>query len=223
MAYILCLETSTDVCSVSLSKNEVVLASVTITEVRKHSAELTTAINTCIANANINIQDLSAIAISDGPGSYTGLRVGASTAKGMCMALGVPLITIPTLYSLAHQYFKSDQYVMPTIDARRMEVYTTIFRNDETVEPVHSFIWEQSSVQLLAKKYSPLIICGNGISKAEHLFSNTDVTLIPCEANADWMVPLAHTKFEKSAFVDLAYHDPFYFKSPNITIPKKLI
>ncbi len=167
--------------------------------------------------------DLSAIAISNGPGSYTGLRVGASVAKGMCYALGIPLIAIPTLQSLAWAE-RPDRKVLATIDARRMEVFACLYDNGIQFDKVHSLIWSKETAEQLSSDHSSLIICGNGIEKGAHFFDDIDhIKIRPSQCSAIHLVDLAQISYTRGEFVDVAYHDPFYFKSPHITTPKKVI
>ena len=187
----------------------------------KHSAQLTSLIRELCSAANIKMKDIDAIAISDGPGSYTGLRVGASTAKGICLALNKPLIAISTLKALAHEYIAQGERVMSTIDARRMEAYGAVFCKEESFE-TKSWIWSEEIALGLSSEYSQLIICGNGIEKGKGFFEQyKNVDLRPSKCSASHLVPLAYQKYKASEFVNVAYHDPFYFKSPNITKSKK--
>ena len=223
MAHLLCIETSTDLCSVSISQESEVLITKVIEEGKRHSAELTNIIKDSLDSANVLPDRLSAVAISDGPGSYTGLRVGASTAKGLCMALDIPLIAIPTLELIASQY-SHHRFVLSTIDARRMEVYAAVYQDFKLVEDVHSLIWDKKTVEELENKYTDLLICGNGVDKAKDILACFPaISSIHTEPLANMMAPLAWRKYSDNSFVDIAYHSPFYFKRPNITAPKKLI
>lgn len=223
MALILSIETATDVCSVALAEDDRILSQRTPLEGMRHSSILTTLIHEVVTESGFLMKDLSAVAISNGPGSYTGLRVGASTAKGICHALEIPLIAISTLESLAHN-IKGASHVMATIDARRMEVYAAIYSNGRLITDVHNLIWSPDSIEELSNNYSTITICGNGIEKAELLFKGfKNINRQPTKCNAALLVPLAHKHYCHEYFVDIAYHDPFYYKSPNITVPKPLI
>jgi len=223
VALILSIETATEVCSVALADDDRLLSQRTLEKGMRYSAILTTLINEVVVESGYFMKNISAVAISNGPGSYTGLRVGASTAKGICHALDIPLIAVSTLESLAYT-IKGGDPVMATIDARRMEVYAAIYSGKKIMEDVHALIWSSESIQNLSNKYNSLTICGNGVTKAELLLNNYDhIIRHPSECNAALLVPLAHESFQKESFADIAYHDPFYYKSPNITVPKSLI
>lgn len=223
MAHILCIETSTDLCSVSVSHKSDVLITRIIEEGKRHSSELTTLIQGALGASQLEMSDLSAVAISDGPGSYTGLRVGASTAKGLCLALGIPLLAISTLEVLAFEHMDQG-CVVATIDARRMEVYAAIYHKSHLIKDVHSLIWTESSVSELVKKYTDVLICGNGALKAQDLLLRyPSISFVHTDPLASMLVPLAWNSFSNGFFADIAYHSPFYFKKPNITSPKRLI
>jgi len=219
---ILCIETATPVCSVAISDKGREIANKTLAEGQRHSSELAVIIAGCLSEARIKQSDLTAIAISDGPGSYTGLRVGASTAKGLCYGLEIPLIAIPTLQCISAQYRSKDVVVMPSIDARRMEAYTAIYRRGQELRPIRSTIWTEEVLNELVQSYGPITICGDGIAKIEGQVNPPEEIIIsPNTANASLMCGLAHDFYEVGTFVDIAYHSPLYYKSPNITTPKR--
>ena len=219
---ILCIETATKVCSVAIGNHGECISSLTETEGLRHSAMLTKMIEQVLAKAAVKISDLDAIALSDGPGSYTGLRVGASVAKGLCFGRSIPLLTISTLKALAFQYRNSVHYILPTIDARRMEAYFAIYYQGSLVQAPEAIIWDKESVEELSASYPSLMICGDGIDKASSLFkgySNVKVQATTCDAQ-NLILP-SYEKFLSEDFSDVAYHKPFYYKSPNITVSKK--
>ena len=224
--YILGIETASDVCSVAISRDDVIIAETTIATGMRHSSALTGLIKEVLSVADISNDKISAIAISDGPGSYTGLRVGASTAKAMCYALDIPLIAIPTLEALINEAgAESDRVVLSTLDARRMEVYALIMKGDGTiVKDTHALIWSAEEISSLYENYGALTICGTGVEKAKELLAAyPDIDQHVSVCNARLLLPLAHAKYAQDDFVDIAYHDPFYYKSPNITKSKKRI
>jgi len=224
VAFILSLETATDICSVALSDSyDNIVAHRTLEPGKRHSQLLTSLIKDVLSDAAVSMSDLSAVALSDGPGSYTGLRVGASTAKALCYGLDIPLISIPTLDALAVGHTRDqNNYIMSTIDARRMEVYASVYKHSRQLTDVHSIIWSEEAIQKLIHDYEPLTICGDGVAKAKDLFRDyPQVRIAPSKCSASDLAPLAHEKFDAKVFADLAYHDPFYFKSPNITTSKK--
>jgi tRNA threonylcarbamoyladenosine biosynthesis protein TsaB len=220
--YILCLETSASNCSVALThpKGDLVLAGSTD---NNHAEALIPMIEQILLQAEINIKAIQAIAISAGPGSYTGLRIGASTAKGLCFGLNVPLIAINTLEALAHAAIEStdgtyDMY-WPMIDARRMEVYEALYNNDLSIQrPMNNLILTEP-MDLNALMDKRVLICGDAAVKAQ--------TLLPFDANTDikqharYLLPLSKLYFERSQFADLTAFEPDYLKFANITSSKK--
>lgn len=182
-----------------------------------HAENLHLFIKEVISESNITINDLSAISISSGPGSYTGLRIGFSAAKGLSYALNIPLIKIDTLKSLSNSILsetKQDAYYCPLIDARRMEVYFAIHDSalNEINKPSNLILTEESiSIFNLDK---PVYFFGDGITKAKSfLESNPKFKFIEdCMPSSKHLVKLAYNKFSKNDFEDLAYSEPFYLK-----------
>jgi tRNA threonylcarbamoyladenosine biosynthesis protein TsaB len=245
---ILCLETATDICSVGIV-NETNPADCIIHQAvnnNSHATEITLLIEACLREKNCQMADLKAVAISDGPGSYTSLRVGAATAKGICYALNLPLIAVNTLESLACAALKetgkqgANILYCPMIDARRMEVYCQLFKNTEGVldnvsdnskvsdtlipyAELEAKIIDNQSFELEIAAGKQLIFCGNGAEKCRPLFENTpSVFFSKIETcSAIHLFDLAVTAFHQQQFADTAYHTPQYFKAPNITISKK--
>lgn len=226
MGVLLLLETATEICSVAISRDRQIIAHKETSEQYKHSAELTTLIEQCLAEAAIDLNDLNAIALSSGPGSYTALRVGSSTAKGLCYALNIPLIAIDTLQSLAYATSNSveDENALycPMIDARRMEVYTALFDFQyQAVTEVAPMIVDSTTFQTYFEQGRAIIFSGNGASKCQSVITSTLARFAPIVCNAKHLITLAHDAFEQQQFVDTAYFKPEYGKAPNITIPKK--
>ncbi len=226
--YILHIETSTIICSVALSKGSVLLEYLDMEEGMNHAALLAPAIERLLQSASIRPSDLDAIAVCSGPGSYTGLRVGSSTAKAMAYSLGKPLIAIPTLQALAQAAF--DQYpdtefALPMIDARRQEVYTAIYRRSfEEVLPVSSAILTEEFFTHGIPVSGTIVSCGDGclkIGDLAHLAPGLQVdTTILCSAKH--MITLAVDAFIKGNFENPLHFVPHYLKPPNITEPKKV-
>jgi tRNA threonylcarbamoyladenosine biosynthesis protein TsaB len=174
--------------------------------------------------AGIALADLSAVAVSGGPGSYTALRIGLSTAKGICYALRKPLIAIDTLSALAGQaqreYPREGALYAPMIDARRMEVYLGLF--DANLQPLMKPEAAVLEPGLFDSWSTQLIIgCGNGAPKALEVFSSIPFQVAPVICSAAHLILPALEAFSKSEFADLAYYEPFYLKPPNITTPRK--
>ena len=223
---ILLIETATNVCSVGLVKNGQLIAQKRAEKQMSHASLLTITIQALIADNQIEMSSLEAVAISIGPGSYTGLRIGLSTAKGICYALNIPLIAVDTLKSLAwktQQLYPKATYFVPMIDARRMEVYTSIydFGLNEVIERQAKIIDESSFQELLAKEKT-VVFAGNGAMKCAETLENSNAKFIELDCSAENLPALANDAFLRKDFADMAYIEPFYLKSPNITTPKKI-
>jgi len=225
--YILHIETSTGICSVALSQGRRILACHDMEEGMNHTAMLAPAIEVIMKEADLTPADLSAIAVSSGPGSYTGLRVGSSTVKAMAYSLGKPILSVPTLEALAKAAFDrhpESEYALPMIDARRKEVYAALFdRSLNEIWPVSSVILDEEFFLKGLPSSGKIIACGDGSAKigdlalvAPHL---TVDAMIRCSAGH--LVPLAVYLFEKEKFDNPLHFVPYYHKPPNITEPKR--
>jgi len=215
---LLSIDTSTRGCSVALHGDAGLLASYELYTDRSSSAMLTTLMSSAVEHVGYTLQDLDAISVAKGPGSYTGLRVGVSTAKGLCYALDKPLIAINTLEAMALQvssFFSGDFLLCPMIDARRMEVYTAVFDSDhKVVEPTRALILDENSFQDLLKS-NKVIFFGDGAAKCRPLFEgNPNAVFISEEIrpSAKTVGKLASAAFENAVFEDLASFEPFYLK-----------
>lgn len=218
MALILCLETSATNCSVALSENGLLIQEAKSQLPMSHGKEITLLIKKCIDSGGKVMKDLDAIAISGGPGSYTGLRVAASTAKGICYALEIPLISINTLHIIAEPYLDQEfDYIIPTIDARRDEIYYLVIKRDKIIVDSTNLILDNMSFDA----YQNAIICGDGAEKTERIIDNQYNTYDGNGPLASNMCRIAESKFNQGDVENLAYYSPFYFKSPNITQSKK--
>ena len=228
MAVILNIDTSTDYCSVALTAEGMVLAHQETCGGRNHAALLSDYIKYCLDFAREKELKLEAVAVSTGPGSYTGLRIGLSEAKGLAYALDIPLIGIDTLRIMAcnvmfTQELEGDEIFVPMIDARRMEVYTAAF--DFALEPV----MEQQALILTPESYSDIIATnrkvlffGNGSDKARDLIKADNVEFIPdIHPLAIDMIALAERAYSQRQFMDIAYSVPNYIKDFQATTPKK--
>lgn len=222
MATVLHLETTTTNCSVSLARNGELLAFEEHSSAQySHAEELHPFMTKVIEDAQIEFNQLDAVAVSMGPGSYTGLRIGVSAAKGLCFALEIPLISISTLQSLARQAKIVKGYVIPLLDARRMEVYSAVYSpdNKEVRKVEAEIISEQSFRDYLDQ--NPCILIGPGAAKCSEVVQHENATF---ETNklpsARDMVPLAWEKWQKKEFEDVAYFEPYYLKD-FITTAKK--
>ncbi len=213
MAYILNLETATKNCSVSIANGGKVLAVREIaTENFSHAEKLHVFIEECLQEANLTFQNINAVAVSKGPGSYTGLRIGVSAAKGFCYALNIPLISVDTLELLAKKVTIENGIIVPMIDARRMEVYTAFFGNDYTkISETEAKVIDENS---FFEVQVPMHLVGDGAIKLKSVLTDTkfnfyDEILYP---SALEMCQLSFDKFKISDFEDVAYFEPFYLK-----------
>ncbi len=230
MSLILNIESATDICSIAISRDNEILALREIVG-NSHAEQMTLLINECLDIAGLKINDLEAVAISNGPGSYTSLRIGASTAKGVCYALDLPLIAIDTLESLALAAFNEakdeDALYCPMIDARRMEVYTTLYKYSkdtgglEEIEPMHPKIIDEDSFSEYLEKNQKIIFCGNGAPKCQETLQQPYTLFLPIISSARYLILISYKKNLIQEFVDVAYHTPQYLKAPNITKPKQ--
>jgi len=216
MSLILSIETATPVCSVALHKEKQLIASYELHTERSHSDQLTTLIEQICKQTGFQVSDLAAIAVSKGPGSYTGLRIGVATAKGLCFALNKPLVAINTLEAMVWQvnsFFDENTLFCPMIDARRMEVYSLVANSrGEILEETQAKIIDASSFEafLAAQK---VVFFGNGAKKCKNVLQHTHAIFL------DDIYPLAKTvgllaqqKFENQDFENLIYFEPFYLK-----------
>lgn len=222
MGYILNIETATKNCSVALAKEgEIILCKEIAEEGYSHAERLHVFIEEIIKEAGISLSDLSAIAVSQGPGSYTGLRIGVSAAKGLCFALEIPLIAVDTLQVLASQVNVADGLIVPMIDARRMEVYSAIFspKFDKKREILAEIIDGDSFSDRSEKLYfvgDCAEKCKSVLIKENHLFLE-DIKY----PSAKEMSILSYQKFKTNDTVDVAYFEPYYLKDFMVTTPKK--
>ncbi|MEZ4858866.1 MAG: tRNA (adenosine(37)-N6)-threonylcarbamoyltransferase complex dimerization subunit type 1 TsaB [Flavobacteriaceae bacterium] len=214
MTKILCLETATTNCSVTLSENGSVIA---FREDKgkefTHAEQLHVFIEEVLKESHTPLEEIAAIAISKGPGSYTGLRIGVSAAKGLCFALNVPLIAIPTLQILALQGDPKTDFIIPMIDARRMEVYVSIYNNiGVEIQKTKAEILNENSFFEFLERGSVTFI-GNGVKKFKEICSHPSAIFIEEKLpSAFQMTSLAQEKWEEKSFEDVAYFEPYYLK-----------
>lgn len=214
MSIILSIETATTNCSVSLSKEgETFALKEDYNNNYSHAERLHVFIEEILHENNIGKSELSAIAVSKGPGSYTGLRIGVSAAKGLCYALKVPLISVPTLESLAHQVSIKEGLIIPLLDARRMEVYSTVLdSNYNILRTTQAEILEQSIYSDYLEK-SIVHFIGNGVEKAKTVIKHNNANFIENKLpSANEMGRIAFIKHKKNDIEDVAYFEPYYLK-----------
>jgi tRNA threonylcarbamoyladenosine biosynthesis protein TsaB len=215
MAIILTLDTSTKNCSVALfNGNKIIALKEQNSDDYTHAEQLTLFIEEVIKSANLPLKEIEAIAISKGPGSYTGLRIGTSTAKGLCYALDIPLISISTLKAMAFTMAKNhvtDIYC-PMIDARRMEVFSAVYdvENNEIRKIQADVVDEQTYAQFLNNE---VLFFGDGAIKCKEIINHKNARFLEgVYPSAKDLGKLAHAKFMNKDFEDVAYFEPFYLK-----------
>ena len=231
MALILNIESSTTMCSVALGRDGECVALRELNEGYSHAEMLAPFVQEVLDEAKVEAHELDAIAVSKGPGSYTGLRIGVSLAKGLAFGLGKPLISVPTLQHMClhpavrkELNYLKDALMCPMLDARRMEVFTAVYDVGlVAVRDVHALILEPDSFEdLLAQE--GIIFFGNGASKFNEIVSSPSAYFLEdVWPTASSMCPLAEQRFEQEQFEDVAYFEPFYLKDFMATTPKAKI
>jgi len=223
MSLILQLETATRSCSVALAENGILLAKKEKNEANIHAQSITLFIEELMQSCGKEFTDLSAVAVSMGPGSYTGLRIGVSAAKGLCYALDIPLIAVSTLAAMAsakQNQTHSNTLLCPMIDARRMEVYMALFDQDLNLKvPVKAQILDEHTFDEFLNDYQVLIF-GDGADKCKGLYTASEFLFKEHVNSAADMTLLAYQAYQAQNFVDLAYFEPFYLKDFIATQPK---
>ncbi|MBQ5980609.1 MAG: tRNA (adenosine(37)-N6)-threonylcarbamoyltransferase complex dimerization subunit type 1 TsaB [Prevotella sp.] len=230
MACILHIETSTDVCSVAVSQDGACIFHEEDHSGPNHAVKSGTFIDEALSFIDSHLIPLDAVAISSGPGSYTGLRIGVSTAKGICYGRDVKLISVPTLQLLCvpvllrEKVQEEDALLCPMIDARRMEVYAQLFdRSLHEVRPIQADIVDGETYRQYLDQH-PVYFFGNGAAKCMETINHPNAHLIEnVEPLAKWMFPLAEKKFLNEQYEDVAYFVPFYLKDFVAKMPKKLL
>ena len=218
MSFILNIDTATDIAYISISKEGEILGDISNANQKDHGSFLQPAIEALLQKTSITLTQLDAVAVAAGPGSYTGLRVGMASAKGLCYALNKPLITISTLEILSFaaitiaEATATNALFCPMIDARRMEVFTAIYDENLRIikEPSAMVLDENSFANGLLN--NTIIFFGNGSTKWKNICTHPNALFLPDLNNSLAMSKLAYTKFCNSDFADLAYVEPFYLK-----------
>lgn len=222
MAFILNIETATENCSVCLSENDKLIFEKSEFNTQRHSEIITIWINEVLAESGISFNQLDAVSISEGPGSYTSLRVGTSAAKAICYALDLPLISVNTLKSLISNEIDiplEKYYFFPMIDARRMEVYASLYDNKlNSLFDNKPVILDNFNLIDFISKDDFIILSGNGSEKAKQIFTNNNYIFSKKICQAKNLVFESNIKFQQKQFEDIAYFSPNYIKPPNITI-----
>ncbi|WP_235835882.1 tRNA (adenosine(37)-N6)-threonylcarbamoyltransferase complex dimerization subunit type 1 TsaB [Cognatitamlana onchidii] len=221
--YILNIETATTNCSVSLAKDgKTIVLKEDNDQGYSHAERLHVYIDAVLKEANISSTKLSAIAVSKGPGSYTGLRIGVSAAKGLCFALNKPLLSVSTLEALACQVDISDGVIVPMLDARRMEVYSAVFdSNINQIRATQAQILEGASFTDYLEK-GKVYFVGNGVEKTKGIIIHENAVFMDDRLpSANEMGALSYRKYKISDTEDVAYFEPYYLKDFVALKPKK--
>jgi tRNA threonylcarbamoyladenosine biosynthesis protein TsaB len=226
MAFILLLESSTTNCSVGLAKDDKLIAHMEANEGYSHSENMAAFAKEVLEQGAIEFTDLDAIAVGKGPGSYTGLRIGVSLAKGIAFASEIPIISLESLEVIAaacEHKAQSDDLIIPMTDARRMEVYSAIYdSNLKRLNDIEATILDDSSFEENLKAHR-CIFCGDGSTKFKEICKHPNAVFVDAIfPSVQFMSKLAFKKFEDGAFEDTAYFEPYYLKEFIAIKPKKL-
>jgi tRNA threonylcarbamoyladenosine biosynthesis protein TsaB len=222
MAVILNLETATTNCSVSIARDGEILSLIEEDHARySHSEQLHKFIERSLKEADVQPKDLDAVAVSKGPGSYTGLRIGVSTAKGLCYALDIPMISVGTLESMSRSVSVESGYVIPLLDARRMEVYAAVFdHRGKLIKPTWAELVDEDSFKEFTDK-EEVYLLGNGSIKCREVLQGENLKYLPqLVPSAKTMAGMSYKAFENGVFENTAYFEPFYLKDFIATKPK---
>lgn len=225
----LCIETTGPVCSVAVATGSELLALKEITESFQHASQITLLIDQCLRAAGIPLDDIQAIVLSEGPGSYTGLRVGASAAKGICYGQDIPLIGVNTLLALASGMLEetkdlSRSLLCPMIDARRMEVFTALYdRELNEILPPGALTLTESFKNTIDQEGESVVFGGDGAEKFMDNFEGKMYKYCSIRPSAAYLIGLSENKFQNKEFSDITFFKPQYLKPPHITTPKKVL
>ena len=226
MARILLIETATARLSTALSEDGTVTAFRVCDEPRMHASLTAPYVQEVLQEKGLSVKDLDAVCVGRGPGSYTGLRVGVSTAKGLCFGGGIPLLsvgTLDTLVSEAHRLGvvpEGCRYIVPMVDARRMEVYTAVFTPDgQQLTETEPVVVDASGFEAQLAE-GPVLFIGDGALKCREVLTSGNAFFAEAYPDARAMAPLAEAAFAASSFEDIAYFEPFYLKQFVATTPR---
>lgn len=224
MALILSIETATKVCSVAVHQKGILLGMNEIHLDNVHSQKIMGLISSLLGQLNIEVEKLDAVAVSSGPGSYTGLRIGVSVAKGLAYALNIPLIDIPSLDALASQvipFCEKSEHVIPMIDARRMEVYAIVANSDGVIVEKASPVILEGNPFISYLENGLVYFLGDGAEKAKEVLKHQNARFLSKFNSSNALGGLAYQKFVDSDFEDLAYFEPNYLKEFRVLSSKK--
>ncbi|MBO4281579.1 MAG: tRNA (adenosine(37)-N6)-threonylcarbamoyltransferase complex dimerization subunit type 1 TsaB [Bacteroidales bacterium] len=216
MTHLLCLETATEICSVALSEDDRCIACVEDPQGNSHAELLMPLIDQCLRQAGVGKRELDAVCISSGPGSYTGLRIGTSSAKGLCYALSIPLLAVPSLEGIAcgaAMACPDADCFRPMIDARRMEVYTALYDAQGTLlRETESLIINSESFATERQGHT-LVLCGNGAPKCRETLQGEGLRYSDTLSSARYLIPGAFRRWKAGQREDTAYFEPYYLKA----------
>lgn len=229
MEKFLLIETSTDACSVALAEGNRIIASDFIQEFKAHAKRLVPMIEALLQKTDTTLDQCCAVSVSEGPGSYTGLRVGVSSAKGICYGAGIPLLGVSTLDVLAQMGMEnitcSNAVIVPMLDARRMEVYCAQYNaKGERISDVKAEILDENSFEEMFQKYDQVIFVGDGAGKFRSCLNESKLekaTIVECRPDARYMLTPTLDMWNKKEFKDIAYFEPFYLKDFVAGVSKK--
>ena len=227
MERIILIETSTSLCSAAIVENGEIVTERLSGEPRVHASMTAPFVSDMLKERGLKVSDCDAVAVGKGPGSYTGLRVGVSTAKGLCFGAGIPLVSVGTLDTLVWQAHDEGlvpdgcRYIIPMIDARRMEVYTAVFSPDgrQLTPTTASVVTADSFKDHLSE--GPVLFIGDGAGKCGEILGGPLTTFVQCRPKASGMKRPAVAAFKEGRFEDVAYFEPFYLKEFVTTVSKK--
>ena len=227
MERILLIETSTALCSTALAENGAIISYRESSAPKAHASLTAVFIDEMLKEKGVSIADCDAVCVSMGPGSYTGLRVGVSTAKGLCFGSGKPLMAVGTLDTLVAQAVAEGlvpegcRYIIPMIDARRMEVYSAVFTPDcQQITETQPVIVDENSFASQLEE-GPVLFIGDGAGKCADVIKHPNAGFIQCWPKADAMLMPAMEAYKEKRFKDVAYFEPFYLKEFVATVSKK--
>ena len=220
MERIILIETSTALCSVALAEDGAVTAYRESSAPKAHASLTAVFIQEMLDERGLKLADCDAVCVSMGPGSYTGLRVGVSTAKGLCFGAGKPLLAVGTLDTLVAQASGDYRFIIPMVDARRMEVYTAVFENGQQIaETAPAIIDGNSFAEYLEQ--GPCLFIGDGAGKCADIIRHPNAHFCQCHPKASSMLTPALAAYRAGDFKDVAYFEPFYLKEFVATVSKK--
>jgi tRNA threonylcarbamoyladenosine biosynthesis protein TsaB len=220
MERIILIETSTALCSTALAENGAIVSYKESSAPKAHASLTAVFIQEMLSERGLTINDCDAVCVSMGPGSYTGLRVGVSTAKGLCFGAGKPLIAVGTLDTLVAQASGDYRFIIPMVDARRMEVYTAVFENGRQITETAPVIIDGNSFAEYLEQ-GPCLFIGDGAGKCADIIRHPDAHFCQCHPQASAMLSPALKAYKEKRFEDVAYFEPFYLKEFVATVSKK--